>query len=66
MKPENHIRLARKARKLKITEAAKLLDVSYMTYYYWDNGVSKPKNPKDIKKLKSVLGLSTDQILGLV
>ena len=64
MEQESNIRKARKARGLSIVEAAKLIGVEYMTYYYWDNGTTSPKT-KDIPNVKKVLGLTTDQVLGL-
>ena len=65
MEQENNIKKARVARGLSILEAATLIGVEYQTYYYWDNGITKPKT-KDIPAVKKVLGLTTDQVLGLV
>ena len=64
MGQKNNIRKARLARRLSISEAAILIGVEYQTYYYWDIGTTKPK-PKDIPAVKKVLGLTTDQVLGL-
>ena len=64
MEQKNHIKRARIARGLSILEAATLIGVEYQTYYYWDSGATRPK-AKDIPAVKKVLGLTTDQVLGL-
>jgi DNA-binding transcriptional regulator YiaG len=66
MEKKTHIQIAREARKLTIDEAAKLCGVSYHTYRFWDIGKHRPQSKKDIKTVKKVFNLTTDQVLGLI
>jgi DNA-binding XRE family transcriptional regulator len=65
MENKTHIRIARENRKLTVGEAARLCGVSYHTYRFWEIGKHRPRNIKDVKAIKKVFGLTTDQILGL-
>jgi hypothetical protein len=64
MGQKNNIKKVEAGKEVVNLRGSDLIGVEYQTYYYWDIGTTKPK-PKDIPAVKKVLGLTTDQVLGL-
>lgn len=63
-KTTNKLRLAREAKGLTRIEAAKIIDVSPMSFYFWERGEKTP-NKKNMLKIKKAFDVEPIDMLGI-